>query len=299
MNIKDISSFLAVIEEKSLLKAAVTLGITQPALSKRINRLEDELSVKLFERSPFGMVPTAAARAFYEHAVRLSREYGEAMRVVGEVGFAEKATIRVGTTPTWDRLVNEALSRYLQWRPAARLYFTVMLSDMLLGALAKGEIDFAIITALEIPPEFNAVCIFKEDVVPIVRQGHALSHADSQLKLADFLQEKWILPRPGIHPREEINKLFASHGQPFPQVQVEINGINAYSIFNLLAKTNLVSLCPSSLLPTAASAGLVPLVVPELSLDFFLYLVTRQGAKASPNVESFISHFLESISREP
>jgi len=77
MQLQQMRHVVAVIEQRSLAAAAKTLGISQPALSKSLRRLETYLGVKLFERTPRGMLATEFGREFAQHARAIALEVNE------------------------------------------------------------------------------------------------------------------------------------------------------------------------------------------------------------------------------
>jgi len=91
--------FAAIIEHGSLAKAAKTLGISQPALTKSMNRLESELGIRLLERSPTGITPTTSGELIYAHAKLIRTEMDLAgNRLRGETDGSRAVTI--GTLPS-------------------------------------------------------------------------------------------------------------------------------------------------------------------------------------------------------
>ena len=75
MDLKHVETFLAVFEEGSVTRAAHKLNIVQPAVSSQIKNLEAEIDVRLFDRSPRGIAPTAAARALYRLFVQVVADF--------------------------------------------------------------------------------------------------------------------------------------------------------------------------------------------------------------------------------
>jgi DNA-binding transcriptional LysR family regulator len=134
--------FLAVVEERSMAKAAERSRITTPAISKRIAELESQLDVKLLERSNTGVRPTAAGRTLatdartildaLEAAQGRLTEYARGVR--GEVRVSANPTSMLGSLPAE---LNAYASRY----PLVRIFLDERRSADVVHAVANGEID--------------------------------------------------------------------------------------------------------------------------------------------------------------
>ncbi len=85
MQLQQVHHVVALIDHRSLASAAKALGISQPALSKSLRRLESYLGVKLFERTPHGVLATEFGREFARHARAIASEVSEAERTVGAI----------------------------------------------------------------------------------------------------------------------------------------------------------------------------------------------------------------------
>ncbi len=293
MNIRDLGYFLAIVEYKSLQRASIAMGLSQPALTKCVHRLEEALGVRLFERGPGGTLPTQAALSFLEYAKRMNADYGGAMQMMGDLAASEAAVIRLGTTPIWEFLVHEAIGEFLPQRPASRFRVSILFSDKLLSALANGYIDLALVTAPKSDPAFEVVNLSDDVMVPVARSAHPLHHLGRAPTLTELAAASWALPRTGVLSRDQLEQVFSTQNLPAPIVQVEVDGGAPLGTFTLLNRSDLIGLCPSCLSNTAAAAGLLPLVVDGLKLRTGPSLVTRKDSVLTPVVEMFIRRVAE------
>src|SRR6476469_8045905 len=86
MDLKSIKFFVAVADSGSITRAAQQLGLVQPALTRQINKLEQEFGVRLFTRQPRGVQLTAAGRDFLEHCRRITDEVERARHEISSQG---------------------------------------------------------------------------------------------------------------------------------------------------------------------------------------------------------------------
>ncbi len=175
-----------IIEQGSLAKAAKHLAISQPALSKSMDRLESELGIKLLERGPMGITPTTFGEILYSHARRWRERHSRILlRVVEKVQvelllglLRDEFDFIVGQTEFYD---------YLQG-----LKQRVLFRDRL--------------------------CVF-------ARPKHRLFSL-AELSWADLAQFPWVCPMVGGRQRTVLEKLLASEGVDPPQQLIECGSID-------------------------------------------------------------------------
>ena len=128
MELRHLRYFVAVVEEGSFNRAAtLRLHTAQPSLSRQIGDLEDELGVQLVKRSSQGLEPTAAGRAFLDHARLILAQVNAASEVAKRAGRENQVSLAVGIAPNpirrddrsyWVRPISAKIS--LQWRAVIR-----------------------------------------------------------------------------------------------------------------------------------------------------------------------------------
>lgn len=291
MNIRDVECFLAILEHGSLQRAAAFLGVSQPALTKCVHRLEAALNAELFARTPAGMAPTEAALALRPYAVRLQGEYQAAFRVVGDVIAGEVATLRVGATPVWEPLVSRAFVRFSELRPAARLNLSVMPPDRLLRALRAGFVDFGVVTADTVSPDVRSIKLAPDTLRVVARRTHPV-HQHVHSRLEDLQTYVWLAARRGVLSRSQLEACFEQAGLSCPHIQVEVDGTGIRAMFPLLSSKDWLGMCPQSLLADAAAFGLKVVQVEGLEWPMTPLLVTRSQSPLTALTQAFI-HSLE------
>ena len=128
-DIRQLNAFLAVVQHGSLGRAAQRLNITQPALSRTIRRLEEQIGAPLFERYATGMMLTNFGQALLPHATLLQREAEQAAEEINALRGLSRGTIRVGAVASAVSLVLPvAIGRVLA-DPSAQAYKIARLSN--------------------------------------------------------------------------------------------------------------------------------------------------------------------------
>ncbi|MBQ3451807.1 MAG: LysR family transcriptional regulator, partial [Selenomonadaceae bacterium] len=100
MGIKDMRAFFAIVEEGNISHAAQRLGIAQPALSRQMKHLEENLHVKLFERGSRRIRLTEAGQVLYSRVESILGMVDGTVREITEIGSGTKGTVRIGTITT-------------------------------------------------------------------------------------------------------------------------------------------------------------------------------------------------------
>jgi len=290
MNVQDVCFFVAILEHGSLQRAAAVLGLSQPALSKCVQRLEKALNTPLFIRGPVGMTPTPAAEALRPYAIRLAGDYNAAFNVIGDVLAGEAATVRVGVTPAWEPLVSKLFLKFSAQRPATKLDMSLMVSDRLVRALQGGLIDFGIATLDHTPSGIHSKALASDTLRVVARRSHPV-HQHSALTLAALQPYPWLAARPSVQSRQQIETAFSNAGLARPQIQIEVDGTGMRSMLPLLASKDLLGVCPQSLMQEAMKLGLLPLPLASLQWPMTPLLISRADALLTPVAQAFMDMF--------
>lgn len=299
LRLEDLDYFLAVARHGQVRRAATDLGVSQPAVSKGVHRLERELGFRLFERGSRGMTLTAIARPFHDRTRDLRASLGEAIKEAADLHLGAMGVLRVGVSPLYVRqLFLPACLRLHSQRPAARLKVSINLNDVLLPALRLGDIDLSI-SALpqELPADLSAVALMSDELRLVVRPGHPLL-ARGRLRLEDLVQAQWLLPGPDVAARRRIDELFAAAGLPVPQVAVEVSNTTA-PLGDLLLHSDLVAVQSEAAIRHRSGEPLVALSIPEVRLTRQIGVLTRQGMALPPLAQRFMELLVDAAPAAP
>ncbi|MET4576259.1 LysR family transcriptional regulator [Ottowia thiooxydans] len=288
MRIDDLRYFVAVAEHGHVGRAAQRLGVTQPALTKGVQRLEASLGLQLFERTSKGMTLTTVGEVFFERAKHVCMDLDEAVQQAEDLHLGAIGTIRVGVSPPFaDSLVTEAFVQLLKQRPGAKARVTIGLNDTLLSSLRLGDLDITVNAVDDVEPDdLHYQVLFDDELRVVLREHHPLL-TKQNLKLADLAAQQWALPGPQVMARRRIETRFADMGLPPPDVvfQTDTSMTLAPSI---LRRTDLLGLISKQSLRSSASRGLVALDLSDACWSRRIGVITRKGAYLSPLVQRYI-----------
>ena len=194
MDIKQLRSFITISETKNITKAAALLNIVQPAVSRQIHLLEDELGVELFERSRHGMHLTNEGKILEEYARRALKEIETAKIELSSSDGALKGSVNIGILSSLSELLSVALMRIIKEKyPNVNLKITVGYSGHLKEWLENGEIDVALIYG-STSSKFLDMQSMVQEQLWLIGSSQANLSAEQSIELKDISQYDLILP---------------------------------------------------------------------------------------------------------
>lgn len=196
MDVSQLITLVHVAELGSLSKAADRLHIVQPALSRQVRLLEEELGARLFERHGRGMTITPIGEKVLEHAVRVLAEL-EAIRQSASEGRASfRGQIRIGMTPTVGKIITLPLMHHIRAaHPDLTLRFSEAFSGYLLDWLQRGELDLAV--SYDPPPtkSLRVEPVLVEKLYLVTAPDPDL-RPDRPVRFAELDGKEFVLPSP-------------------------------------------------------------------------------------------------------
>lgn len=147
MDLKQISYFMWVFEERSFSRAAAKANVVQSALSMQIRRIEDEFGVQLFNRMPRGVEPTDAGRKFYDRCVPIARNLALARDELSGASdlAAVSGVVRVGLPGSFNRgALCNVLLPFMERYPSVQLTISEAYTGTLIDWVREGSVDFAL-----------------------------------------------------------------------------------------------------------------------------------------------------------
>lgn len=225
MEIKQLRAFIAVAETGSVTRAADVLHVVQPALSRQIRLLEEELGVPLFERERHGMVLTPAGRQFAERARNAIRELDLAKAELAPASAPVTGSVVIGYLPSTAELLTSRIMGALHHAHPLLLVrsFVTYVQD-LEKRLASGEVDLALLYQRESTPAFQAEPLLDEFMY-LVGPPEAALAMDSAVPLTALNGLTLVLPEPQHGLRRLVEKECLGAGIR-PTVSAETNSMS-------------------------------------------------------------------------
>ncbi|MCF8468570.1 MAG: LysR family transcriptional regulator [Sneathiella sp.] len=201
MDLRQLRYFVAIFESGTLSNAADKLRVAASALSHHLANLETELGVKLFDRKPRGMAPTAAGHRLHEHAKLILKTFAAAETDLREAGGEISGAVSIGMSYSAVKAIGVDLARrVLQEYPRLELALTESLSGATLVNLMASDVDIAIVYNPPSDPLLRTQPILEERLV-LVGKREIIGEDEGPIAFDEVLKLPIILLRQGVSAR--------------------------------------------------------------------------------------------------
>ena len=220
MELYQLKTFVAIAQEGSLTRAAERVFTSAPAVSAQLKALEDELGVKLFERTSRGMALTEAGRRLLDEAQRTLASATRMRSAAEQIRGAAQGVVRFGTVvdPVALRL-GDVLVKLAERHPQVTLQLRQGLSYETLAAVQRGELDCAyVLSDHEAVEGLELRRLGAVDLAVTLPPPLALAHPD--LTVDALTELPWVGTPPSCVLRAHLDTLFAATGREYRQGQM-------------------------------------------------------------------------------
>ncbi|EBQ7722639.1 LysR family transcriptional regulator [Salmonella enterica] len=295
IRLRHLHTFVAVAQQGTLGRAAETLNLSQPALSKTLNELEQLTGTRLFERGRLGAQLTVPGEQFLTHAVKVLDALNTAGQALNRKEDASADVVRVGALPTAALgILPAAIGRFHQQQKSTSLQVATMNNTMLLAGLKSGEIDLGIgrMSDPELMGGLNYELLFLESLKLVVRPGHPL--LQETITLSRVMEWPVVVSPKGTVPRQNAEALLQSQGCKMPAGCIET--LSASLSRQLTVDYDYVWFVPSGAVKEdLLQATLVSLPVPTQSAGEPIGILTRVDIPLSTGAQMLIAAIRKSM----
>jgi DNA-binding transcriptional LysR family regulator len=256
MELRDIEYFAVIAEHGNLGRAADALGLSQPALSKSLRRLEQALQVKLVKRTPKGVELTAEGSVLLLRVRELRLSLQGVAREIADVSQGRVGHLRIGVSAAIsEQLLSVAFAKLLKDAPRTKLIVSVSDNDLMVSALCNGELDLIIHYVPVTPPE-GVVCqhLYDSEYVVCASVKHRLA-GRKQVTLAELAQERWALNELTLPAQQRLLEKFRDSG--FPPPRVAFQSRSAALRLRTVGSSDLLTIVSRDCIEQATSAATV------------------------------------------
>jgi DNA-binding transcriptional LysR family regulator len=192
-----LQDFVAVAEEGNVGRAAVRLQMTQPPLSRQIQRLERSIGIMLFARTPTGVTLTPAGRVFLDEARRVLHLAAAAPLLARRVAAGTAGSIRIGfTAVSAFTVLGHWIAVAAEHLPEVDLVLHEMVTHAQIEALLAGEIEIGLVRQVPRSEILASRLVHTDTLVLAAPRGHPLTAVGRPLRLADVAKHDVVTYSP-------------------------------------------------------------------------------------------------------
>jgi DNA-binding transcriptional LysR family regulator len=293
---------VALDEIRHLGKAAASINVTQPAVSKALAELERGLNLKLFERTARGVYPTAYGECLIRHARAMLSELAQTRDELRGLVSGSSGSVRIGALATAAvDLLPRALAAFKARQPGVFVLVREGTVETLLPELWLGNLDF-IVGRL---PEGGSAqglaekALMEEGVSIVAGRGHPLAKR-RRLRWADLTPYPWVLPPLNTLLREPLERAFEDHGLAMPANRIETLSVHVIRAY--LHYTNAIAALATDVSKFYTALDLLailPLELPKLMRP--VGMIWNRQRPLTPGMQALMQHLEEAarLARSP
>jgi DNA-binding transcriptional LysR family regulator len=262
------------------------LHISQPALSRRLKKLEDAAGVRLFDRTTQKVELTAVGRSFLPYARRLVLELAAAATVLGDVTHLRAGKLAVACIPSAaSHFLPGAMRAFTQAHPHIQLRLLDLSSAEVVQSVLHGSAEFGLTFVQSVVHELEFETLFEDPFIAVCGKNHPFA-PKKRLTWRDLSQQRVVR----VSPRSGSSLLIdiALHRAGiqlhwFHEVEYHFS-----SALGLTLSGDTITVLPKLALPITGTADLVWWELEEPELCRSLGVVTRRGATLSPAAQTLL-----------
>lgn len=235
MDVKDYEYIVAIADHGNISRAAATLFITQPALTKFLQRTENQLGIPLFVRRGSQFLPTEAGKAYIEAGRSILAIDSQLSEKMSQALAVQKQQIRIGySMGRTDEILGKVLPKFYERYPNIQVKAFADTSAANFAALARGELDLAMVVIPNLPAGFQQIPLEKSRMSLVVREDDPLAAIAKQengrmfpsISLADLKRCRFVITSTKTNSGKFSKRLLTQY-KLADRIALEVSDINS------------------------------------------------------------------------
>ncbi|MFQ5988912.1 MAG: selenium metabolism-associated LysR family transcriptional regulator [Candidatus Methylomirabilales bacterium] len=287
MNLSQLKAFLAVAEDRSFSRAAEKLYLSQPAVSKQIQALEEGLGMRLFDRVGRSILLTEAGNILHDHAHIAFQTLEEARETINQLRGLQRGHLRISAASTIGTyMLPQPLGELKAQFPGIEISLAITNKARVVQQVLNHEVELGFVGPPVEPAELEMEEYLLDELVLIMAPTHRLAHEES-VAVAQLAEEVFILREQGSGTREIMEEELARARVSLKKA-MELGSTEA--IKQAVAANLGVSIVSKfAIALEILQSRLAVARLRELDLRRQLYIVHHSGRTLSPAAQEFCS----------
>lgn len=284
MDLFQLQTFIAVVQEGSFSRAAHKLNRSQPAISQTIRKLEEELGEALLDRSSRDGTLTDAGQVVYEYAQKLVNLRMEAQGALTELRELNRGKLSIAANEFTCLYLLPVLDEFRRLYPTIKITVQRSLASRIPDELLNHNAELGVVSFRPNSPDLQSISVYSDQLTFIVHRKHPLADQE-RVKIQQLGAEVFIAHNVQSPYRLKVIDAFRKSKTPL-NMSVELPTIE--SIKKFVAMGNGVALLPRIAVQEDLGTKLVNIPVPELQFERKLRIVYRKRSQLSHAAKAFL-----------
>ncbi len=272
MDFKELETFISIVEKGSISAAAAALGISQPAVSKRVARIEAEMGATLFANGHKHSTLTSEGAVLYKAALKMLDTRKKARIQIAEISQELYGTVRISASSIpGDFILPGLLVEFMEKHPGVSVQVIQGDSQSALEDLADKKSDLAVIGSDRNLPGYTSVPFYHDELVLIVNRNHPLA-AKKYIAIEEVSSLKLVGRTSGSGSRQAWERIYKSRTGNFKETELQFG--HTMGVVNAVlsgAEAGIVSRFAAQNLPGVATLAFKPAVYRSFHLVYGLF----------------------------
>lgn len=295
LDVLGMQAFVAIATQQSFARAADSLSVTSPALTRRLSNLESQLGVQLLERTTRSVALTQAGTSFLPRARSLLDDLSTAIREISASGQAQRGNVTIACVPTVGvRFLPSLLSEYSRRHPDNRIRILDHTSYGVAEAVQKREAEFGINMANVQFSDLESIPVLADRLCLICRRDHPLARRRT-LRWNQLQGHALIVPGTGSSNRPLLDTILGP-------LNIQLTAIyevqRSSTAVGLAAQGLGAAIVPQLSIPPGAYPNLKLIALTDPHVERSFVLLRRKGAVLSPTALALFDLIRAHASRE-
>jgi DNA-binding transcriptional LysR family regulator len=290
-DLDDLQAMVAVVDQGGFRAAALALHLSQPALSRRVGKLEEALGVRLFERTTRRVALTLVGREFYGRAVEILQGVEASLHNIGDLSLSQ-GEITVACVPSVaHNFLPPIMQRFHVKFPRIRLRIVDEGAHAVLNNVARGDSDFGVNFLGADEPGIDFEPILQECFVMACRFDHPLAKRRS-VTWDDIGKHPYMTVAKSSGNRMVLDRARAPGGKQ-PHSMIEVRHVS--SLLEMVKAGLGIAVVPQLAMPTDSASVLRSVALKDENITRTLGVIRRSGRVLSAAAQNFYEMLKEAV----
>lgn len=272
--------FYTVANRLSFTKAANELNISQPAVTKHIKEIENQLNTKLFDRKGTTIQLTESGRILFIYAEKSRQLYRDLEFAIAQLNKQEKGKLKIGASTTIAQyILPEILAKFKSYYKDINIELVTHNSEDIATLLKSGKIDLGIVEGESKSSYFDYQKFKKDEIILVCKADHPL--VNKNFKTKDLYDVDLIVREQGSGTQEFIQNQLKKSGVDFQKLKIIMQLGSSESIKNYLLHSEAMAfLSISTILPELKNNQLNVIDIKNFSIERDFNFITLKGEQS-------------------